>query len=114
MLAIFTSWSLLCRFIVYHVYLFVAGKFSKDDLTKIYQMMKDNPSQRDYYAKCLAPIQVDYVKSQPEKIKRSIRLMKSWVKENEVISITIFIRLVLEYLFFFSYAYVIVRVSIQF
>ncbi|CAG2255943.1 unnamed protein product [Mytilus edulis] len=61
-----------------------AGTFSPEDLTNIYQEMKAHPEQRDYYAKCLSPVQVSFVKSQPEKVKRAIRLTKDWAKSNQV------------------------------
>ncbi|XP_052085293.1 uncharacterized protein LOC127722640 [Mytilus californianus] len=59
------------------------GNFTKEDLTNIYQQMKANPEQRDYYAKCLSPVQVSFVKNQPEKVKRAIRVTKDWAKSNE-------------------------------
>ncbi|XP_052088305.1 2'-5'-oligoadenylate synthase 1A-like [Mytilus californianus] len=59
------------------------GKFSKEDLTNIYQQMKAHPEQRDYLAKCVSPLQVSFVKDLPEKIKRAIRLTKYWAKTNK-------------------------------
>lgn len=53
---------------------------SKTNLSPIYQQMKSNEDLREYYFKCLAPLQVSFVSQRPEKLKRSIRLLKYWIK----------------------------------
>ncbi|XP_052085283.1 2'-5'-oligoadenylate synthase 1-like isoform X2 [Mytilus californianus] len=56
------------------------GNWSKAKMNPIYQQMKTNEELREYYFKCLAPLQVEFVSKQDEKIKRSIRLLKYWIK----------------------------------
>lgn len=59
------------------------GKFSSAELKNVYQKMKLHPEYRDYYGKCLSPVQVEFVKCQPEIVKRAIRLTKYWAKTYE-------------------------------
>ena len=44
---------------------------------------KSNPDLRNNYHRCLNPVQVEFVGKQPEKIKRTIRLLKYWIKTNK-------------------------------
>ena len=46
--------------------------------------MKCNQDLRNNYHRCLNPVQVEFVGKQPEKIKRTIRLLKYWIKTNKV------------------------------
>ena len=44
---------------------------------------KSNPDLRNNYHRCLNSVQVEFVGKQPEKIKRTIRLLKYWIKTND-------------------------------
>ncbi|XP_076103136.1 2'-5'-oligoadenylate synthase 1A-like [Mytilus galloprovincialis] len=59
------------------------GDRSRAKMNPIYQKMKAREDLREYYFKCLAPLQVDFVSKEDEKIKRSIRLLKYWIKTRE-------------------------------
>ncbi|CAC5393963.1 OAS [Mytilus coruscus] len=56
------------------------GDRSRAKMNPIYQQIKAKEDLREYYFKCLAPLQVDFVSKEDEKIKRSIRLLKYWIK----------------------------------
>ena len=53
---------------------------TRSELNTIYQKMKCNQDLRNNYHRCLNPVQVEFVGKQPEKIKRTIRLLKYWIK----------------------------------
>lgn len=59
-------------------------KGSRAKMNPIYQQMRAREDMREYYFKCLAPLQVDFVSREDEKIKRSIRLLKYWIKTRAV------------------------------
>ncbi|OPL33236.1 2 3-5-oligoadenylate synthase, partial [Mytilus galloprovincialis] len=56
------------------------GDRSIETMKPIYDQMEANEDLREFYFKCLAQLQVDFVKRKDEQIKRSIRLLKYWIK----------------------------------
>jgi len=59
--------------------------YSDSPLEDIYTTMYRNPYLKKYYAKCVAKLQVNFVKPLPSRVKDLIRLLKYWnYTENEV------------------------------
>lgn len=53
---------------------------TRAELSAIYEGMRRDPELRDYYHKCINPVQVEFVGQQQEKVKRVIRALKYWIK----------------------------------
>ena len=59
-------------FELFGIYLF------SDDRTQIYDDMKNDKRRRDTASAALAPLQRDFVKHRPAKVKQLVRLVKYW------------------------------------
>ncbi|XP_067678436.1 2'-5'-oligoadenylate synthase 2-like [Haliotis asinina] len=52
------------------------------NLHDVYMDMKDLPdADKDFYAVCLAEIQIDFIRQAPSKVHSLIRILKYWLKE---------------------------------
>lgn len=64
---------------------FIASNLNDEEIKSIHtEMSETGDTERGYYNRCLRPLQIKFIGKHKEKIKRVIRLIKYWIKTNDV------------------------------
>jgi len=67
----------------YNLHYFITGH-----ILEVFQKMKEADNNiKEFYSPCLAPLQIELIKTLPTQLKSVIRLMKYWKKEALSVSV---------------------------